>query len=55
METLKKSLLLTIVSKMFMDSTSLFVRLSSMRTWSYSLEETMNKIEVIPSKHWNHF
>lgn len=24
-------------------------------TWSYSLVATMNKMEVISSKHWNHF
>lgn len=25
------------------------------RTWSYSDDEAMKSIEVIPSKHWNHF
>lgn len=54
-ETHEKVLLLIIVSKMSQDSTSLFVFLSSCRTWSNSLEDARNKMAVIPSKHWNHF
>lgn len=54
-ETPLKTRLLTIVSNIFWDSRSLFVRLSSTKTWSNSEDETKNNIEVTESKHWNHF
>lgn len=54
-ETLSNTLLLIIVSNTYLDSSSLFVRLSSKSTWSNSEEETRNKMEVTESKHWNHF
>ena len=54
-DTLENVLLLMMVSKMSHDSTNLLVFLSSINTWSNSLDEAKNNIEVIPSKHWNHF
>lgn len=53
-DTLAKNLLLTIVSKILHDSTSRFVVLSSIRTWSNALEDTKKRIDVTSSKHWNH-
>lgn len=54
-DTLEKCLWLTIVSKMLHDSIRRLVCRSSIRTWSNSLDDTRNRIEVTPSKHWNHF
>ena len=48
-------MLFTIVWKMFRDSWTLLVFLSSRRTWSYSEVEAMKRILVTESKHWNHF
>uniref|UniRef100_A0A0E9SUR7 Uncharacterized protein n=1 Tax=Anguilla anguilla TaxID=7936 RepID=A0A0E9SUR7_ANGAN len=54
METLLKTRLLTIVSKMLSDSMSRFVCRSSISTWSNSLDETRKRMEVTLSKHSNH-
>ena len=51
-ETCAKHLLLTIVSKMLQDSMRRFVKRSSNRTWSYSLDDARNRIDLTLSKHW---
>ena len=43
------------VSKMFLDSWTRLVFLSSSRTWSYSDVEAIKRMLVTDSKHWNHF
>ena len=50
----EEELVLMMDSKVFRDFTSRLVCLSSMRTWSYSLEDSMNRMDVISWKHWNH-
>ena len=54
-DILSNILLLIMVSKMFLDSWTRLVFLSSSRTWSYSEVEAINKMLVTDSKHWNHF
>ena len=54
-EMFSNIMLFTIVWKMFRDSWTLLVFLSSSRTWSYSEVEAMKRILVTESKHWNHF
>ena len=54
-EILSNILLFMMVSKMFLDSWTLLVFLSSSKTWSYSEVEAMKRILVTDSKHWNHF
>ena len=51
MDTLLNDLLLMIVSNILQDSPSLFVLRSSMRTWSNSLDDARNRMDVMPSKH----
>lgn len=55
MDTFQNVLLLIIVSNMSHDSKSLFVLRSSINTWSNSLDDARNRMDVMPSKHWNHF
>ena len=54
-EMFSNMMLFTIVWKMFRDSWTLLVFLSSSSTWSYSEVEAMKRILVTESKHWNHF
>jgi len=51
-ETCTKDLLLTIVWKMLHDSTRRLVQRSSNRTWSYSLDDARNRMDLTLSKHW---
>jgi len=53
-EMCENALLLTIVLNMLQDSMRRFVRRSSNRTWSNSLDDARNKIEVTFSKQRNH-